>query len=164
MKRLSISFMLLLMAAIYSVAIAADAGGERHGYKAELSGAEIPPVLTKATGEATFELTVNGKSGALHYKLAVRNIENATGAHLHIGKKTTSQGPVVAPLFGGPKKSGQFSGLLAEGTITDKDLAGPLSGKTVQDLARMINAGDIYVNVHTEKHPAGEIRGQVKEQ
>lgn len=76
-------------------------------------------------------------------------------------EKARQKAPVIAPLFTGPKKSGEFSGLLAEGTISDKDLKGPLSGKSVQELARMIQDGNVYVNVHTEKHPAGEIRGQV---
>jgi hypothetical protein len=36
-------------------------------------------------------------------------------------------------------------------------------GKTVDDLVALIKSGDVYVNVHTAKHPAGEIRGEVKE-
>ncbi len=99
----------------------------------------------------------------LHYKLNVRDIENVTAAHLHMGKKgtATAKGPVIAPLYTGPEKTGKFSGLLAEGTITDKDLKGPLSGKSVRDLAKLMNEGNVFVNVHTAQHPAGEIRGEV---
>ena len=68
----------------------------------------------------------------------------------------------MAGLFAGPKKEGKFSGLLAKGTITDKDLIGPLAGKTVADLVAMIKDGGAYVNVHTDKYPDGEIRGQIK--
>ena len=103
------------------------------------------------------------KGSALRYELKVDDIENVTAAHLHTGKRTSIEGPVVASLFLGPKKSGEFSGTLAQGMITDKDLAGPLKGKKVDDLVRMMKDGDIYVNVHTDRHPAGEIRGQVKD-
>ncbi len=102
------------------------------------------------------------KGDRLDYTLNVKDIKNVTAAHLHMGKGISSEGPVVAPLYLGPKQSGEFSGLLAQGTITDKDLTGPLAGKTVDDLARLIKSGDVYVNVHTDQHPAGEISGTVK--
>jgi len=40
--------------------------------------------------------------------------------------------------------------------------AGPLEGKSISDLVDQINDGKAYVNVHTEKYPAGEIRGQIE--
>jgi hypothetical protein len=79
-----------------------------------------------------------------------------------MNKRTTAAGPVIAPLLPGPKKSGEYSGILSEGTITDKDLTGPLSGRSVQDLIALMDSSEVYVNVHTDKHPAGEIRGEVK--
>jgi hypothetical protein len=54
-----------------------------------------------------------------------------------------------------------FSGELAKGTITDKNLVGPLAGKTIADLVKLIKDGGAYVNVHTPAHPGGEIRGQI---
>lgn len=98
---------------------------------------------------------------ALRYRVNLKKIENVTAAHLHMGDAAAGEGPVVAPLYLGPRKAGQFSGMLAQGTITEKDLQGPLSGKSLDDLVAAINAGDIYVNVHTAKHPEGEIRGNV---
>lgn len=228
MKRFSIFFAFLLITSMPFAAIAADMGVDHHEYKAELSGAKIPPVVTKATGEATFELIGKGTGGGgtgggigdtdqpgieqpgnegmqqsgvgesgaggagttgsksykgvlgrdmsdsgvgaggagmgevLRYTLSVKDIENVTAAHLHMGKRTETGGPVIAPLFLGPKKTGEFTGVLGEGTITDKDLTGPLSGKKISDLVKLMDAGEVYVNVHTEKHPAGEIRGEVK--
>ncbi len=105
---------------------------------------------------------VSTKGDRLDYTLNVKDIKNVTAAHLHMGKGIASEGPVVAPLYLGPKRAGEFSGVLASGSITDKDLTGPLAGKTVDDLARLIKSGDVYVNVHTDKHPAGEISGVVK--
>jgi hypothetical protein len=131
-----------------------------HTFKAMLTGKdEVPAVMTKAKGEAVFKLSKDGKE--LTYTLKVKGIDKATAAHIHTGKMGANGGVVVG-LFGGPMKEGMFSGALAKGTITDKNLVGDLAGKTVADLVAMIKSGDAYVNVHTEKNKAGEIRGQLK--
>lgn len=129
-------------------------------FDADLSGKQVvPAVKTKAHGEADFKLSKDGKE--LTYKLKVKDIENVTAAHIHTGMKGENGGP-VAGLFAGPKKEGKFSGELAKGTITDKDLIGPLAGKTIGDLVKMIKDKGAYVNVHTDKYPDGEVRGQIK--
>jgi len=153
-KVLSVSFLLVVL--FVSLGIAA---GER-SFKAGLSGSEVvPPVKTKAKGEATFQSVKNGNE--LTYKVVVSDIENVTAAHIHDGKHGKN-GPPLGNLFTGPKKEGRFSGTLSEGTITAKDLFGPLSGKSVSHLIQMIEDGHAYVNVHTDKYPNGEIRGQIK--
>jgi hypothetical protein len=60
------------------------------------------------------------------------------------------------------EKAGRFSGILAKGKITEKDLIGPLEGKPISALIDAIKSGDTYVNVHTTKYPDGEIRGQLR--
>ena len=93
--------------------------------------------------------------------------------HIHKGSVGTN-GPVVATLNVG----GAFAGALAStsdggggsvmtstsvgGTITSADLKGPLAGKDVSDLIRLIEDGNAYVNVHTHQNLNGEIRGQLK--
>ena len=129
-------------------------------FKAELTGKEeVPAVMTKGGGEAIFKLSKDGKE--LTYEVTVKGLENITASHIHAGKKGEEGAPVVG-LFGGPKKEGKFSGVLAKGTIMDKDLVGPLAGKTIGDLVAMIKDGGAYVNVHTAKVPNGELRGQIK--
>jgi CHRD domain len=160
-------YALLFMFVSLGVAAAAENYGGDYNYnsggdptfKAKLTGGEeVPPVTTKARGEAVFTL---GKTGELTYTLRVKDLENAVAAHMHTGKKGEG-GPPVAALFSGPMKAGKFSGVLAKGSFTDKDLIGPLAGKSIKDLVDMIKAGNVYVNVHTEKYGDGEIRGQVK--
>ncbi|MCL5024756.1 MAG: CHRD domain-containing protein [Nitrospirae bacterium] len=147
-------FIILLVAGLATLGIAAE-----KSFKATLSGGEeTPPAMTAAKGEATFTL---GKGGTeLMYKVTVSGIENVTAAHIHSGKKG-KEGPVVVVLYAGPKKEGAFSGTLSEGTVTGKDLKGSLAGKPLSALVGMIESGDAYVNVHTTKHPSGEIRGQI---
>ncbi len=146
-------FMLLLTA---SLGMAASHGT----FMAKLSGKEVvPAVETKATGEAHFTLSKDGKE--LTYVLKLMDIENVSAAHIHMAVRGKNGGP-VAGLFSGPKKEGMFSGEIAKGTITEKDLIGPLAGKTIGDLVKLIKDGGAYVNVHTDKYPDGEIRGQIK--
>ena len=129
-------------------------------FKAKLSGKEVvPAVETMAKGEADFKLSKDGKE--LTYTLKLMDIENVSAAHIHAAMMGANGGP-VAGLFAGPKKEGKFSGEVAKGTITDKNLIGPLAGKTIGDLVTMIKDGGAYVNVHTDKYPDGEVRGQIK--
>src|ERR1039457_308327 len=129
-------------------------------FKAKLTGSdEVPSVKTKAKGEIKFKLSKDGKE--LSYKLQVKNIENPTAAHIHLGKKGKS-GPPLANLFTGPKKEGSYSGDLSEGTIMAENLSGDLMGKSLADLVQLIKSGEAYVNVHTDANPNGEIRGQIK--
>jgi hypothetical protein len=148
-------FIALAFAFTTSLALAAS-----NTFKAKISGKEeVPAVKTAATGDAVFTLSKDGKEIA--YTLKVKSIEDVTAAHIHAGKMG-AEGGVAVGLFAGPKKEGKFSGELAKGTITDKNLVGPLAGKTVADLVTMIKEGGAYVNVHTAKNPKGEMRGQIK--
>jgi hypothetical protein len=142
------------------IGLAAAAFAAEKSFKATLSGSEVvPPVTTMAKGEATFELSKDGKK--LSYEVKVSDIENVTASHIHMGK-TGENGPPVAMIQIKGKHSGKFSGTLAKGTITAKDLMTSLKGKTVGDLASEIESGNTYVNVHTKKYPDEEIRGQIK--
>jgi hypothetical protein len=157
MKKVPIQlFVFLVLVLFVSIGIAA---GER-SFKAKLSGSEVvPPVKTMAKGESLFQLSKDGNE--LTYKLTVADIENVTAAHIHDGK-LGKNGPPIVNLFTAPKKEGKFSGALSEGTITAKDLIGELKGKLFSHFIQMIEDGHAYVNVHTDRYPDGEIRGQIR--
>ena len=71
-------------------------------------------------------------------------------------------GATILTLYGGPTRSGVFSGVLAQGSFSAAQLGGPLKGKTVADFVALVTAGSLYLNVGTSSHPGGEIRGQLK--
>ena len=128
-------------------------------FTAKLTGKdEVPPKNTKATGTAEFNVTANGKT--MIYKVNVMNMDKVTQAHIHSGKQGVN-GPPVVWLYNSSKASGPMNGMLSQGNITSSDLVGPLKGKQISDLVKLINDGQAYVNVHTETDPKGEIRGQV---
>jgi hypothetical protein len=133
-------------------------------FTAQLTGAgQVPPVSTTATGDASFWLSADGLE--LRFKLSVTALNNVTMAHLHLGAAGESGPPVVwlYPSAPPPKAiAGASNGVLAEGVIKAGDLTGTLAGKTVGDLVTAIKTHTIYVNVHTQDHGDGEIRGQLQ--
>lgn len=117
-----------------------------------------PSVMTDASGDAI--VFVNG-DGNLSYEIIVVDIQNVTGAHIHLGMPGTS-GPVIVSLFAGDFSTEvNGTGTLVTGEITADDLVGELEGMTLGHLLAQMEAGTTYVNVHTEQNPAGEIRGQL---
>jgi hypothetical protein len=114
---------------------------------------EVPPVQTEATGTAVF---IPMGMDSVDYSVNATNIQGATAGHIHLGAKGEN-GPVVVTLF---KYDTPMNEVSENGTITADKLEGPLAGKQISDLAAAGNNGTLYVNVHTEQNPNGEIRGQ----
>ena len=113
---------------------------------------EVPPIRTEATGVA--EITPGVDSIA--YSIIATNIVGVTAGHIHLGAKGEN-GPIVVTLF---KYDSPMNEVSENGTITADKLEGPMTGKQISDLASTGANGMLYVNVHTEQNPNGEIRGQ----
>jgi hypothetical protein len=109
--------------------------------------AEVPrPSGTKAGAGGTFTLTKTESSGSftIAWTLSFKNLTGrAAAAHIHRGK-VGKTGPVLVSLCG-PCRSGQKG-----------------KAKISKSVAAAIKAGATYVNVHTARNAAGEIRGQIK--
>ena len=140
-------------------------------FRAHLTGDnEVPPNESQGQGQAIIQ--VNEDETAISYRLIASNIENVVASHIHVGAPDVN-GPVVAFLFGNvPPAGGRTDGVLATGTITAANLVGPLTGQPLSALVDEIEAGNTYVNVHTNDgvdppntgpgdFPGGEIRGQL---
>ena len=120
---------------------------------------EVHDVDSSGQCQALFKLKDDGNG--LEYKLIAANLEYVTQAHIHMAPAGLN-GPVVAFLFGFDPGGVSPNGILSQGILTDADLIGPLSGKTIDDLLDAMDAGNTYVNVHTQAYPPGEVRGQIK--
>lgn len=123
---------------------------------------EVPPVDTKAQGQAIFMLSKDGTE--LRFILIAAKLENITMSHIHMAPKGQN-GPIVVWLYPSVPPPvlipGTFNGVLASGTITAADLVGPLGGMSLSALLSEMMSGNTYVNIHTEQNPGGEIRGQL---
>ncbi|WP_242281027.1 CHRD domain-containing protein [Bacillus cereus group sp. BfR-BA-01347] len=127
---------------------------------ARLTGREeVPPVRTIAFGLAQF--IFNRDFTRLRFKLVVNDIEKLTVAHIHLGMRGEN-GPVIAFLFGPESRGISIYRGVVTGAIMEEDLVGPLQDMSLFELAREMKAGNTYVNIHTENHPNGEIRGQIR--
>jgi hypothetical protein len=123
------------------------AQGALKKFTADLSGkSEVPPVDTKASGTAQFQISADGKQ--IDYDLNVKDLSNFMMAHIHQGKSGENGPPVVMLSIG-------------KGKITSGDLQGPLSGEQLSNLAKLMQDRNTYVNVHTQQNQNGEIRGQI---
>ena len=123
-------------------------------YHAKLTGQqEVPPVTSSATGTAKFAPLTK----SVQYLLNATGITGVTGAHIHLAK-SGQNGPIVVTLI---KSAVATNKVGQKGVITASMLEGPLKGKTITDLLTAMKKGNTYVNIHTIKHPNGEIRGQI---
>ena len=129
---------------------------ERLHFNASLKGSnEVPANDSHASGEAI--VSINKEETMIHYKLIVANIMDVKAAHFHKAPEGINGGVVIG-LYSNPNQpSGASNGILAEGYITAEDLG----EAGLSDLIEEMRAGNIYVNVHTEDNPGGEIRGQL---
>ena len=131
-----------LQALLASMAFAVGAAALAVDIKVPLSGDhEVPPVKSAGIGSAFFAISGDGKvSGQVN----VVNIK-PVAAHVHEALPGAA-GPIVFPLV----RSGDTSFTVPPNVMLNE----------AQQAA--LKAGKLYVNVHTEAHPGGELRGQLK--
>ena len=132
--------------AIACTALAGTAGAASHASSpvaAKLTVKSEVPAAKGGKGSGAFTGKLNGSK--LTWKLTWGTLSGpANAAHIHMGKAGKA-GNVVVPLCAGATcKSG------VHGTVTLKAA-----------VLKALKSGGTYVNVHTAKNPAGEIRGQI---
>jgi hypothetical protein len=160
MRKLRLQLSVLLLIVFVSSGFAADKSMSERTLKATLSGnEEVPPVKTKAKGEAKFQFSKEGDQ--LTYTLILSGLRDVTSAYLQKGREGEN-GPPVIDLLPEPKREDASGTILAEGKVEPYLLIGPLKGKSLNSLIQFMEAGEVYVNIQTKKHPDGEIRGQIK--
>ncbi len=137
---------ILALAGLACVSLVGSATAATVSFKVPLSGAEqVPPVTTAGKGSA--DLTWDPSTRVVTWDITDSGLTGpVTMAHFHNGSEGKN-GPVVIWLT---KKDTEATGAIkGEATLTPEQ-------------AKVFEAGDWYINVHTKDHPAGEIRGQVK--
>ena len=135
---------------------------------------EVPPSGSVRTGSAT--LTLNASQTELSYLIellgfdlggfTVTTDDDLTGAHIHDGDFGTN-GPIVFSIFNLPHDVDDVVINATPTLITMSgvwDAADELTGAEplASQLADLLNGG-LYMNIHTNQFPGGDIRGQIPE-
>ncbi len=138
----------------------------------KLSGySEVPAVSSAASGR--FKAKLDRQAGALTYELSYEGLEGPVRmAHIHIAQAGVNGGVMVwlcqtTGLFLDP--TGLAPTCPASGTVRGVIQAAnilPVPGQGVDamgfdDLLAAMRANAAYVNVHSDRFPGGEIRGQL---
>jgi hypothetical protein len=132
-----------MVTALALVAVTASSGAQTPQYRARLAPVPLDIAMQSTiagSGSATATLkgttlTINGTFTGLKTP--------ATAVRLHRGPKTAMRGPAIADLTATPATSGTISGSLE------------LTREQVTD----ITAGRLYVMLHSEKAPEGNLWG-----
>ncbi len=137
---------LVPFAVVLGLAGAGLAHAEPASFKVELTGAQsAPPVETSGTGTA--EVTYDPATRTVTWNIAYSGLSSpATMAHFH-----------------GPAKAGQNAPPVIWLSKQGSPPANPMTGSATltPEQAKQFTDGEWYINVHSQSHPAGEIRGQV---
>jgi hypothetical protein len=138
----SLVFGAVLAAVLFLAGFSLAGGSSNVKVTARLNAAqETPAPKEPARGTGVFSATLSGR--ALTWRLTFSGLSGkAVAAHIHLGRQRVA-GPVAVPLCGPC-----VSGVHGRVTVTPK-------------VRTALLAGGAYVNVHTARNAAGEIRGQV---
>jgi FlaG/FlaF family flagellin (archaellin) len=146
----------LITAVIVAAAVPVGlAGAASTTLRASLNGSsEVPKTTSKAAGTGQFTVASDGKS--IRYRLTASGLSGTPqAAHLHLGNPGQAGGVMISIA------TKPFS-LPRTGRLTASQFSATGSVKTFAQAIRAVRAGRTYVNIHTLKFPAGEIRGQVR--
>ena len=131
-----------LLAILASLTLAACAGTmSGSSVNLSLSGAqEVPPVSVPGSGSGSFTI---GADGSVTGSVTTTGVQG-TMAHIHIGARGTN-GPVIVPL-----------------TKAGDTYTAPAGAKLNDAQMQAFKAGNLYVNVHTDRNKGGEVRAQLQ--
>jgi CHRD domain len=136
----------LALAGLGWVAAATMAQAAPMSLTVPLTGAQQVPPL-QISGSGTANLTYDPSTRVLTWSITYSGLSGpATMAHIH-----------------GPAPEGKNAGVEIWLSKRGSEATSPITGKATLTAAQaqQLMAGDMYINVHTQAHPAGEIRGQI---
>jgi hypothetical protein len=159
------SFILLSLSALVE-----NTYGQLNRYWVALtSGRPVPPGVAEPIGFVGFKF--GDDFNELTYNVNVHNIDDITGAYLYLKKDTQHKTPVLDLLkkyresnreddrWSNKTKEGQITGTINLTGITHKELTGPLKGKSIQDLHKLMVNDALYVIIYTTDFTNGELIG-----
>lgn len=163
--KVALAATLIVVGGTASAAVAHPGGVERAHLD---SFAEVPAISTPGNG--TFRATVNLSTERVTYTLRYAGLTSeVTQAHIHFGRKATNGGVsafLCTNIGGGTARTPACPQRgVVRGVLRRADILGPadqsIAAGQFREFVRAMRNGATYVNVHTSRFPAGEVRGQI---
>jgi hypothetical protein len=131
-----------LLVILTSIALGACAGMmSGNTVNLSLSGTqEVPPLSVPGSGSGSITI---GEDGAVSGSVTTSGVAG-TMAHIHMAARG-SNGPVIVPL-----------------TKNGDTYSAPAGAKLNNAQMQAFKAGNLYVNVHTDRNKGGEVRAQLQ--
>jgi CHRD domain-containing protein len=174
-KRIVCAALMPVCLAASAAAQSAEPAGAAIRLRARVSGfQEVPPRLT--TGRGRFTATIDPARTSVTFTLTYAELTTPVlFAHIHFAQRGVNGGVMVFLCNNTPEgpqpRACPAQGGTVTGTFTAEDVVGPgpedpatdqgIRPGNLQDVIRAILSGATYVNVHSERWPPGEIRGQI---
>ena len=121
-------------------------GPPRSDLNVTMTGVQAVPGPGDPDGTGTVTVRVEPANSRVCWTLYARDIDPATGAHIHRGAPGQAGPPVV--LLATPDAAGRSEG------------CAPITSELARELT--MQPQEFHVNVHTTAFPAGAIRGQLR--
>ena len=151
MRRLRILSGLLVLTAASTFAFASGASAQTHWVATLVGANESPAVASPAIGQ--FDATLSQAQDNLTFTLTYSGLVGTmTQAHIHRGGPAVN-GPIIYWLANGDVASPIIA-------CSDPTPLGGGCGFSSSDFTDL-QAGNLYVNLHSSFAPGGEIRGQI---
>jgi len=171
MKRIAMWTAAVIVLATGVVALTQDGGARR--IREVMTGVKEVPVVS-STGHGVFTATINNEGTEIAYKLVFEGLETPiTQSHIHLGPPNNTgnidiflctnlaNGPAGTQLCPGPDATeGTIEGVITAANVLPLPAQGIAAGE-LDEVIALMRAGVTYVNIHTVRSPAGEIRSQI---
>ena len=153
--------MTMMAAAVLMLTISSAAQAQTITFSSTLSGSTetpAPGVTTGAFGSATVTWDVGTQT--LNWIIDIWNMPSGTNnAHFHVGGPGVA-GPTVVNIAFPANISNDYR-LTGSARAADLLPRGDQGIRSWQDFEQSLLGGQIYINVHSNNNPGGEVRGQV---
>lgn len=150
----------LAMAGAFTLLFSAQANAQTMTLTATLSGSNEAPAVAATGSGGTATVVFDLAADTVTWTIDVYNLPTGvTAGHIHAGGPGVA-GPVVVNFT---VSAGQSNDFRISGTARASDLVARAAQgiNSWDDLEQAAMLGQLYVNVHSQANPGGEVRGQL---
>ena len=159
----------LTLLTVSALALLASPASAAEQLTARLRGFDEVPAIS-SFGNGFFSATINEAAGTITWTMTYGVMNGkVTQSHIHFAQRGVNGGIWVflcSNLGNGPAgtQACPTAPATIHGTITASNII-PVAAQGIQagdfgPILRAIKTGTVYVNIHTDRYPGGEIRGQ----